>query len=370
MRLISFFLVLISTSLFADEAILYSEGGQLIPVKETSIEMQKEILYFKRVQNGFEVSVYFEFYNPGEARDETVGFITPPWLTYEQTQYDVETDNKHPYIDNFMVQANGEILPYKVKCLENSGFSLQYLEAEAKDYIYYMQMHFKPGINIIHNHYIFHGYEYHGTYGFDYRLTTGKMWAKDAIGDIEIIIEAPDTYLEVPETFMKNKAPANWILEGIGQFAGNGLKLSGNVFLKNGLLKCHFTNFSPDYDLHFEIPPMFDQVEDITKTNPALSLDDDVLNFVYFNDEGSSDTLWMEGATRLGDDWIQVLINFIYARHGFKIANTGAAAVFTSMPWYIPDPALKASEISFSKLEKIMLNTLSKERTRRKNLNK
>ena len=79
MKLISYIIALLMPVLLcANDGMFMSEGGQLIPVKETSIEMQKEILYLKYTPLGIEVSVYFEFYNPGEARDEIVGFVTPP----------------------------------------------------------------------------------------------------------------------------------------------------------------------------------------------------------------------------------------------------------------------------------------------------
>ena len=68
----------------ANDGAFYSNGTQLIPITETTIKVQKEILTITRVPDNvsgygslFQVHVYYEFYNPGKAKDLIVGFESP-----------------------------------------------------------------------------------------------------------------------------------------------------------------------------------------------------------------------------------------------------------------------------------------------------
>ena len=69
------FLLLLSTALYANDGAFFGSGNHLVPIMETDISVQKEILYLKKIQNKYiEVSVYYEFFNPKEDKEITVGF--------------------------------------------------------------------------------------------------------------------------------------------------------------------------------------------------------------------------------------------------------------------------------------------------------
>src|SRR5690242_15071310 len=62
----------------ADDSEVYADGTSLFPLKNTKVELKKEILSFKYDGKRFAVDVYFEFNNTDKEHTETVGFVTPP----------------------------------------------------------------------------------------------------------------------------------------------------------------------------------------------------------------------------------------------------------------------------------------------------
>jgi len=79
------FLILFTNKIIADDGVFFAQGDNLIPLEETNIELQKEILILDR-QSGsnpkenrnLNVNIYFEFYNPNSEVEKFVGFVTPP----------------------------------------------------------------------------------------------------------------------------------------------------------------------------------------------------------------------------------------------------------------------------------------------------
>ena len=76
MRIVlSLFILLLSQCLYANDGAFYASGNQLIPISETEISVQKEVLKIKKLDNKYiQVSVYYEFFNPGNAKEIIVGF--------------------------------------------------------------------------------------------------------------------------------------------------------------------------------------------------------------------------------------------------------------------------------------------------------
>ena len=60
----------------ANDGVFYSTGNTLIPMKETTIRLKKEILNLERKGDWMQVDIYFEFFNPGVERELTVGFVS------------------------------------------------------------------------------------------------------------------------------------------------------------------------------------------------------------------------------------------------------------------------------------------------------
>lgn len=62
----------------ANDGVFYATGNTLVPLKETTIRLKKEILNLERKGDWVQVDIYFEFFNPGPEKELTVGFVTPP----------------------------------------------------------------------------------------------------------------------------------------------------------------------------------------------------------------------------------------------------------------------------------------------------
>src|SRR5688500_15995888 len=107
---ISIIIILISSCLtvHANDGAFYASGGTLIPLKETSIQLKKEILTLTRSGQYMQVDIYFEFYNPSGPKELTVGFVTPP------ATGDVnDVEESHPHVFNFKVMLDNALLPFK-----------------------------------------------------------------------------------------------------------------------------------------------------------------------------------------------------------------------------------------------------------------
>ncbi|PLW92093.1 MAG: hypothetical protein C0592_12685 [Marinilabiliales bacterium] len=368
MKLISYIIALLMPVLLcANDGMFMSEGGQLIPVKETSIEMQKEILYLKYTPLGIEVSVYFEFYNPGEARDEIVGFVTPPasedFMMSEEEREKIRTTKpeKHPYIEEFMVMVNEELLPYEVNYVAESGFNNDFFDERGGDYIYYFNVHFEKGINIIRHHYIFKGSGGLNEKSFAYRLTTGTMWAGGMIRDFNLVIDATNEDMTIFGPKHSGKRFLPWVMQGVGNF--QTLTDATQVFMKSGVLQCHVDNFEPTSDLYIEFTPMHHYLLPITK-GTELFQSGLLLNFFYF-DPGEYKEGFQQDFESLSDEEIQLLINFMYASKGYVFKTESIKNDFLKCIWYIPDPNLNMENIEFSEREQALLNLLNDEREKR-----
>ncbi len=72
---LSLVILILSISVSANDGSYYVSGNQLIPIIETDISVRKEILKITRkTKRQVEVSVYYEFFNPGNPKSVIVGF--------------------------------------------------------------------------------------------------------------------------------------------------------------------------------------------------------------------------------------------------------------------------------------------------------
>jgi len=212
--------LLISCTCLANDGVFYATGNTLVPLKENTVSLKKEILNLTRKEGWMQVDIYFEFFNPGPEKELLVGFVTPP------ANGDVtDEEAKHPFIKDFMVMSGDELLPYKVAKMEETGFRVQSKLAEGYDFVYYFTIRFKKGVNVIR-----HSYQYRGggsveaSQDFDYRLTTGTTWANHAIDDFELNIDMGESsYFSIPASF--GVQPVNWLMTGVGRISGTNFRL-------------------------------------------------------------------------------------------------------------------------------------------------
>ena len=113
-RLLLTLLLLLPFCMVANDGVYYANGNHLVPITETDISVRKEVLTITRVGDQFHVDVYYEFYNPGKAKDLLVGFeAADPYPCYDPATYEKALPN-HPFIYDFTVEMNSEHLAYEV----------------------------------------------------------------------------------------------------------------------------------------------------------------------------------------------------------------------------------------------------------------
>lgn len=344
------FFLLFPLLLNADDTVVKGVGSTLIPVKATKIQLKKEILDIYIKKDTAQVSVYFEFYNPSEEVELTVGFVTPPVSEGE----DEETGPFYePAISGFTVEINGTKEPYKKQELGKSSFSKLKNKKKgfnAHDYIYYFTCRFRKGLNIIKHTYEFEcAYVNDGSFEFPYMLTTGKMWSNGEMGDFTLRISSKEyQYFEVPKSFNQKDKKNYWAINGKGRFAEADDILA--VCIKEGKLEYHKSHFKPDNDLSLDV---------------RHPLSEYGINCNEFHDMYQSDEYAFEN---MPPERLSILRNTFYAEKGFLFKDPKLSGYFNKMIWYWPEQDKSVEEIfnSFTEEEKQQVLLIKKAENRLK----
>ena len=325
---------------YADDTAVNSFGGNLICEKETRISLKKETLIFTQLENSMRVDVYFEFYNPDDARDLKVGFVTPGISAPELPE------GGNPNLENFIAIVNDEIVKFNISKLENTDFKVTKQDYFNYDYIYYFDVRFKKGINTIK-----HSYNYGpiistggslGTLDYFYKLTTGKNWANETIEDFELIINKTGLF-DVP-LYLDRNPTNNWEVKGFGktQEEIDKSKLDNsklNINLKSGYLYLHKTNFKPEHDIQ------------ISRYNPIDNFD--ILKTIYWSSMNGD-----YGLDKLDKEDYRIARNAIFAIYGYKFNDIDMLNYFSKYFWYIPDPNITNSVDIFDQNYKNLFNRI------------
>jgi hypothetical protein len=360
------FLIAFCFQSFANDGVFYSEGGNLYPKKETTIQLKREVLMFTFLDTAVRVDILFEFYNPGSAKTETVGFVTPPPsgdLAFDSDDME-DWSLRHPQIFEFYAIVNDVMQPWSVYKAKESGFRTDHFEEFFNEYVYYFDAEFQKGSNIIQHSYIYKGsssVEYKNE--FFYRLTTGKMWANGQIDDFELLINIPGQGIYVPWSFQESMKPAAWEVVGIGRLRDELTDFMGDTvrmgYLQSGMLRFHALNFKPDYDLHFGMMNFFNmfafEANDLFENvDPHLTLSP------YFYDYEKDDL------KDLSSFELMFLRNFIYALHGYEFRNEELFAIFSEFSWYYPQSWLndKIDNLLSEKEKQLINDVLEIEKSR------
>lgn len=363
-----FFLFLVCTTeaLFANDGSFYAVGNTLIPLKETVIHLKKEILSLNSEGGFMRVNIYFEFFNPGNEKELTVGFVTPP------AAGDVtEEEQTHPQVKDFFVQVNDQLLAYKISRMDGTGFKVSEKLADGDDFVYYFNVKFKKGVTIIRHSYAYRGStSVESVYDYAYRLTTGTSWAGGAIEDFELDIQMEkDCVFGVPFRFSDRDIKADWQIIGVGKLGktprydayedpdGPGNNIAA-VFIKNGYVQLKVKNFRPQYDLQIILPGLHNEITwwcDKGQEN----------DFFKLNELPNPDST--EAIIRsFSDKQLRLFKNLDYARNGYDFKDSVLKKIFSKYIWYIPDPSFKVEKTTEKYLSKEYLDLIIAEEKKRK----
>ena len=363
-KLLIIFLICNTYNSFGNDGSFYAKGNTLIPLKETVIRIKKEILSLTYEGGFMRVNIYFEFFNPGEDKDLTVGFVTPP------AAGDVfEKESEHPQIKDFFVQVNQQLLSYKIARLEGTGFKLSPKTADGDDFVYYFNVKFKKGITIIRHSYAYRGgTSVENIYEYGYRLTTGILWASGAIENFELNIRMQDDCIfGVPFQFTKKKA--DWDIIGIGKTGtipkyntyGDSDDQSSKlriVFIKRGYLQLKVNEFRPESDLAVVMPQFYNERNwwcDNSDENDFWGI-----SKLY---EPDTAVAFIKSLSNIE---LRLYKNLDYARNGYDFKDSILRKNYSKYIWYIPDPSFKIENTTERYISKEHMNLIIAEEKRRK----
>lgn len=353
---------------FANDGAFYVSGNTLIPLQETSVSLKKEVLKF--YIEDFEkmrTEVDFEFFNPGAEKKIIVGFVTPP------ADGDIsEEDEKHPRIENFTVVVNGETIPFEIKRMKETTFSMDKLKIGGEDFVYYFPVTFRQGLNKIRHTYIFQGGSgIEMQRDFDYQITTGKRWANRQIDDFELQIHLDRGIFAVPATFANNMS-ANWQIVGDGMITKTATNLFASdspivrlVHLNDGYLLLKEKNFRPTQDVFLGEYNWGSWIDKMCKTSAKCPDTESYSRMIAHSFSVKPDA----DETVLGEltgDELKIARNFAYAIRGYNFTDKMLAGFYSQFFWYKPNAALKAEDIKLSDEETLFISQVKKVEEKRK----
>lgn len=337
--LFTLLILLQSSILFANDGAYFMSGNQLVPIKETSVQVRKEILSLKRVQNDFlEVTVDYTFFNP-EKTSKTILVGFEAFSPSGDADF-YPKNGQHPYMNDFTVNLNQKILPYEISYVSiedaKKELSLKDIENTIKEfdyaefyYVYHFNATFQPGENRLVHTYKFRlsgSVDY--LYNFEYILTAANRWANNKIDDFTLTIDMGDYQdFYINPTFFKSVD--EWTVNGIGKKVDGFMKEyrhsngenAAAFFVQKGNVQFKKKDFHPKGELFLFNPRYLTYQEpfDLDKYLP-LSTDSDP----YF--EESTD-----------ENALKVLQNLPYARRGYIFNNSVLKNYYENVPWYIPN---------------------------------
>ncbi|WP_165020176.1 YARHG domain-containing protein [Dysgonomonas sp. ZJ279] len=356
---------------FANDGAYYISGNHLIPMIETDISVKKEILTIKRRnEKQVDVTVYYEFYNPKDAKSLTVGFEAfSPSGDVDPTP----KNGQHPYMNNFTVEMNDVILPYNVSIVSDSLYNkngaikgLTESEIEERSYegysdfyyVYHFTANFIPGLNIVKHTYtcdLSGGVDY--KYSFDYILSAAMRWGNHQIDDFTLIIDMGEF-----QDFYINNAPfgksSKWTLAGTGNMQKDvpnpfGYEESEGIsllytrfFVSKGQVVYQKMNYKTRDEL-----TIFSR-----RVNGLLVFDYREAQLPFYIDNNES-MEYIEPADEISK---KILRNLPFARRGYIFTAPQIQAYYLTQAWYTPDPNYKSTFDSLTNEEQKWVNYWSK----------
>lgn len=357
------FIVFCSFNLPANDGGFYVNGNQLIPLRETDITVKKEILKIIRSRENpaqVNVSVYYEFYNPGESKTMIVGFEAAS----PSGDADISPQNgQQPYLHDFTVKVNNRKLPYEVAIVNDSVYKQQGISRTLTDqeieeniwegwadfmYVYHFQARFEKGLNIIEHTYTCDLSTFvMSYYEFGYLLSPALRWGNKQIDDFTMHIDmGEDQLIDIPKTFYEDVS--EWKFSGsvksrnaespyIG-YMQDYKSDYGKFYIKKGVLIFQKQNFRPKGELHISSPR-------------ALFLD----KFDYREDK----ELLPGIAVFIAPDYMQaddsisrrILRNLPFAARGYIFSSPELREYYENQIWYFPNPDYKVDISDLSEQE-------------------
>lgn len=326
-----------------NDSVLEGEGNHLVPVKETQIDLRREVLTMRlrRGPSGYgtmSVDVHFEFYNPGSAKTLTVGFVTPP---KSRNALDRGTSP----IENFTVVLNGKSLDHTVQRLGASDFGRGVGDAE--DYVHHFEATFTPGLNVVEHSYTYQGLQVSGiSQSYLYRLTTGKNWADGTIDDFTLNLDMGNLIFTVTPSFETDTQESQWELVGRGRKGEIVETYNGEPGLRwytgeDGYLTFQKEDFAPDKNLSVKYKngyrpdrygpfPLYQSLSWSKRDGPVA----ESYNALIFSHDREEK---IKALRNFEAEELRVLRNLFFAVRGYDFDDEALQDRYEQFLWYVPD---------------------------------
>ena len=338
-------MLLTATVATANDGIYFARGSQLVPVRDSEISIDKEVLTITLGDDGYAlVDVQYQFLNHGAARTVKVGFeASAPYNTEDS----ITADARHPHIHGFTVEMNGNCLPYTNAVVYPDSLEKPFegYDDDRPDpdypfsYAYLFDAPFREGLNTVH-----HTYRYRVSYGVGrtfevpYWLTPAMRWKGGCIGDFTLRIRAEQTakHFILADTLFRGSQFV--VKEGRGKVRHTRYRYSPTVVeiaLRDGMVEWHKKNFVPSDDIAIQSADIYTSFDEKYPVG-------------YFYDRSDNFTVWpreREVPQRLSR-------NLPYANRGYVFRDKDLQRLFKRFWWYMPDPAYVPSTADFTPRER------------------
>jgi hypothetical protein len=374
MRFFKVFIVCCCLSIFtafANDGAYYASGNHLVPMMETDVRVQKEILTMERLTDGrVKITVYYEFFNPKAAKSLHVGFeARSPSGDVDGTP----VKGQHPYISDFTVNLNGQNLEHSVAIVTEDKYykkgkilqiplkqalkSIENVNEIPFNYVYHFQADFKQGVNTLTHTYFFQlsgGVEMR--YELPYILTAATRWGNRRIDDftLKINMGAMEDFYIAQDFFA---SADEWEIEGVGkkvsikknEAVNNVLtKNTSHFWMREGWVIFRKTNFAPKKEFTLFGTHFFGEARAFNAVQELLPLPVGVIDEQF--------------TTAQNEASLKILRNLPFARRGMVFKTPEIQRYYEKTPWYIPNPIYKAELEGLTKEEKEWLGKLQVEK--------
>lgn len=361
----------------ANDGVFSINGNQLVPLQETQIELKKEILTIKKVDEEFvEITVDFTFFNPGKPKTETVGFV---YRNEKERMSDTPAD---VYFKDFATWVNDVAKSHKTQTLDKKAYKLAHESPDYKLYnVHYFPVSFAKGeTKILHKYKLIPSSMVGTTMDLTYILTTGARWANKQIDDFTLHIDLGENALYSINTDLDSE-PMQWSSLSPSEYKKNpslALQVGRNTEMykdismgtgTTGTNRMSFSqaaqpitfkkkNFKPQSEMSLSIEDrgVFGH-EDWATAFPNLDKDFAILykdlgkggmnnSFTsYYRIKGVSTK---KALSKLSEKQLKFIRNLPYARRGYIFKDPDLNNAYGELHWYIPR---KNVQVNLSKEE-------------------
>ena len=362
---------------WANDGVLFVNGNHLVPVQETDIELNREVLTISLGDDGYAtVDVQYVLNNRGNDKTVTMGFEA---LAPYNDEVAFSPQGIHPYIHDFTVVMNGQKLAYmnavvvskyddecdflpldlrrwksydevRMRNGEELPDNSMLYDASMDSlvnfaYAYYFVARFHHGKNTIH-----HTYRYRMSYGVGrtfevpYSLMPAMRWANRQIDDFTLRIKATNTVKHfIVEDSLFSREPFV-VKEGVGKIRKSKLydEFFTEIALRNGTVEWHALNFKPTCNMTIG-------------SADQLCYKGFKLGSFYDRSDNYQPGSYMISADKL-HEYRRILTNLPYASRGYVFKDKKLQKYFSQFWWYMPDAQWKPDTSDFTPREWKLIN--------------